>query len=990
MLLCMLWQPLNVYLENLAHTSLKAMIDEKVADYSSWGLKGVDIECTLGSRPLSFGTIQCVKKKPKGKTNSWGGAYAGCTLKLNDILLDSDVEVVVNVRTIISNFVVGAKNIYFRGSCEIDLGPMLPKAPCFGGVTVSFPCTPSVDLELVGDSMSKIEKAPNMDAFINESIQAVIASVMVPPNFLAIQLDPSVNNTSLAFPAPLGVLEVQIKGAQKLIAGDTSLLGGKSSDVYVQVFSAGTHYKTEVLDSCKADSDGTVSCDWEEDSQVFHFVIFKKAERICFSVFDKDTLSDDLLGKVFSKKALVGGNTLYPEGMTVQELLSGRPASEQDEHRVAHRHEHEYEPEKNRYKHVCSLEFKHDDEELSDASTGYKADKYYKLEKYPAGQKASDYANVDGKLTMYTRWLTQSGTPPAGDPVYHLSFLASNASSLPGKSKTDLNGPFFLGVYSGNTADFKAGEDVPDGAEPLCITQEGEARPGTDVAPLDLLADVSGAIKSLEGKSDEEIAETVGRQFNIPNKMVTEIMTEPYQTTKAVRLHIRYLIKRPGDTDKNLKTFKEKWKNILKTMKNAKKPRDIREDSAACWAHVGIQPHDIQIAKTQQAWTKDFVGEAAFVDANIAIASLGFLDVNGMLDWFADPTVKENLDELVQFHDPRTVGAEEDVVPVDIIAPKDQMSIFRTKLESMPDYLAKAKGYTYYQGSLTRGYPLIEGTTVAMAFRMPQKNEKVMKRWKEFLKAFFIIALGTGGILSCSSAQEDVCNGDLIAVKILLTADDTHAIKKLCEHITKEFNFRFPYNLGTYLNDGDTKLVRTTVMTTKQQAETFRPEHLDGAGVLFSAAALAPPPAVIDQGEDITMLHPIVKPLELQVKQFAWGERARAERAERLAHRNPHWNRVHHRVLTKKDLGDAMDTKKLPITIVLLDNDKSKVVAVLKKPEALDLSQARHSIPFEGAQAAWALKPSGISSMFGGEKADGECKLTATVTLQAMDVHEKA
>ena len=123
------------------------------------------------------------------------------------------------------------RNVLFQGTLRITMTPLLNEAPLVGGLKLSFLNEPKINFDL--DGIAKLLDLPGVSNIIRKIIANQVSQVCVLPNSLFVPLvDPMPEEVSKC-PLPAGVLRVQIIQALELMAKDSSVIGGKSSDPYV-------------------------------------------------------------------------------------------------------------------------------------------------------------------------------------------------------------------------------------------------------------------------------------------------------------------------------------------------------------------------------------------------------------------------------------------------------------------------------------------------------------------------------------------------------------------------------------------------------------------------------------------------------------------------------------------------------------------------------------------------------------------------------------
>eukprot|EP01065_Artemidia_motanka_P046104 TRINITY_DN6907_c0_g1_i2.p1 TRINITY_DN6907_c0_g1~~TRINITY_DN6907_c0_g1_i2.p1 ORF type:complete len:2076 (+),score=664.58 TRINITY_DN6907_c0_g1_i2:428-6229(+) len=1005
MLIAMMWAPIDRFLSDWTTGPLKDFIDTLIKKYQAWGLRDVTIaKCSLGSRPLSFGTIQCVKKMSPGGKNAWGSCFDGCTLKVNDILLDSDLEILIAVDTTIKTLTLGAKNVFFRGSVCVDMGPMLPRAPCIAGVRVTFPATPDVSVELSG------VKVPGLDKLISEGVEGAIAQMMVAPHFFPVVLDPSVDTVSLAYPEPLGVLEIELKGAVDLIAGDSAgMMSSAGSDAYAIVSLNGETLTTPVVTEKRSSPTDKISPKWTEQNKI-KFVVYDMEQRVRMSVWDKDLPSkDDCIGTVFDKRPLIGGNEVLVQGRTVQELIR-------------------------KAEHNLPLRFKVEDKELSDEQSGFQGDIFHKLQNYPADSDAKEGRDAD--LVVGCRWLTKAAAP-ADPPEYLLSFKATHLEGLPRISDTDLGAPLLLRCWVGkHAAKIKAGESCPsaDDVPPVFTTTPGKAKPGSVIAPLDLLTDCQSSISELAYKyvdeathqvpeeRKKELAEEVGRRHHLSTDTVQELLTEKTwldDNRCILRLHF-FVPREEANTydkaaagGKNLLAFRESWTKVFDALRSDSDPTKVKEKykdsgkrTGLVWLRLGTSLVDAPF--DYDAGMGPWAGKGG--EADLAIATIGFESGTHYMRWLRTEG-EQLLADVLQFLDPRPLY-DEDPYPVSITALKedalmiggDESAPTTAEGEAGPvekELLKRAKFWQIKsKDSQLRANPDATSVTVVMHFAVKQDS---IQQFKEFRHSYVRKAMTHRGIYSCCIATEphnplEVLHSRITSAEdlggkeplytITLTCDDIAAVSEHFDAMGRQDGKHEGKQLFSFPSGAPFARLRAMMVITHDLAK-----FQDSAGCMQAKSGGAQFTGVQTEIRSIAKakakLEALSSHLEVQAKSLAWGKKASDEQQLRLAAKSPYFDQVLRGVVSAADLEGCSGS--CDIAIGLLDKKGETVHGVISRQLSLGAAPGgRQVVDMDEAQLDWLVPASGGFGfgLLGGSKEEqkGSCKFNGSLTLQALAV----
>eukprot|EP00435_Cladocopium_sp_Y103_P029284 s1487_g7.t1 len=99
-------------------------------------------------------------------------------------------------------------NITVQGSLRLGLQPLLESLNPVGGVSVTCLERPMIDLTI----KTGTELIPNLYNFVQDTVDDVIADLIVVPNMVAVPIDDSVDGCSLRHPLPLGFLRLSLEG----------------------------------------------------------------------------------------------------------------------------------------------------------------------------------------------------------------------------------------------------------------------------------------------------------------------------------------------------------------------------------------------------------------------------------------------------------------------------------------------------------------------------------------------------------------------------------------------------------------------------------------------------------------------------------------------------------------------------------------------------------------------------------------------------------
>ncbi|XP_034042124.1 extended synaptotagmin-3 [Thalassophryne amazonica] len=195
-----------------------------------------------------------------------------------DMDIDADVT---------SGIKVGVKGLKMQGMLRVILEPLIGDVPLVGGLTFFFMRRPTMELNWTG--LTNLLDCPGLNHFSEETINEIIASLMVLPNRMCFPLIDQVKMDNMRFPLPRGVVRVHLLRARDLEAKDTYLLGivkGKS-DPYVILRGSHKQVKSKTIKE-------NLHPEWNE---VYEFVVHEApGQELEVELFDEDPDKDDFLG----------------------------------------------------------------------------------------------------------------------------------------------------------------------------------------------------------------------------------------------------------------------------------------------------------------------------------------------------------------------------------------------------------------------------------------------------------------------------------------------------------------------------------------------------------------------------------------------------------------------------------------------------------------------------------------------------------------------
>lgn len=289
-----LWPRIDKFVEELIHNSIQPSINDSLPGMLKGGVKFPKV--SLGDASPLLGPMYINYDKVTGAIEMHVGI---------DFTSELDVELLV------MGLPIGITSFFLRGDLVLLFTPPMTKPPFFGGVQVYFPNPPDVGLNFVG--AAKVANVPGLRGAVRGAIDSAVAGVCVLPRRIAVDLDEEDDTDiiDLTYPEPLGVLRFTLYSGDGLVAADTGIFGGASSDPYV-VASLGlkkwqSPHISKTLNPVWGDSAGlTVDFPVHDDDQA-----------LILKVFDYDFgTADDLIG--VAKNAVV--KDLMESGTGKQQL----------------------------------------------------------------------------------------------------------------------------------------------------------------------------------------------------------------------------------------------------------------------------------------------------------------------------------------------------------------------------------------------------------------------------------------------------------------------------------------------------------------------------------------------------------------------------------------------------------------------------------------------------------------------------------------------
>eukprot|EP00434_Breviolum_minutum_P015290 symbB.v1.2.013474.t1/scaffold954.1/size149253/1 len=253
-------------------------------------------QLTLGSASPRFGPVRVTRSDHGLEIN------AGFSLEGNGMLEFSAGVASLQVC-----------DITIQGSLRLGLQPLLDSLNPVGGVSITCLDRPIIDLTIKTGG----EMFPNLYNFVRETVDDVVADLIVIPNMVAVPIDASTDACALRHPLPLGFLRVSLDGI--------TAAGPLPSTVYVEVFLGCQVWKSGVAKV----SSYSRHVEWL-DGNVKDLEVFSQDQLLRFRVFSTGSFSS------------VSGPSLLASGQVfIRDLMPGRvevPLTDADAHEETSEH----------------------------------------------------------------------------------------------------------------------------------------------------------------------------------------------------------------------------------------------------------------------------------------------------------------------------------------------------------------------------------------------------------------------------------------------------------------------------------------------------------------------------------------------------------------------------------------------------------------------------------------------------------------------------
>mmetsp|Transcript_115587 Transcript_115587/g.204330 ORF Transcript_115587/g.204330 Transcript_115587/m.204330 type:complete len:764 (+) Transcript_115587:75-2366(+) len=188
---------------------------------------------------------------------------------------------------------VGIKSMDVSGTLSMLMSPLIPVEPCVGTAQAFLLDTPKMNMRMMG-----MKALGPVGALLTKMIEGVVRDVLqdsyiLPHRYLHrlrkdLALDVLVGSKS---PLPLGVILIHVMEAKGLKAADTSIVGTKSSDPFVEVkIGYGKGRSSTVED--------TINPKWSDKEKPIALFVYNVAQLVRVTVHDDDVMGTDILGMI--------------------------------------------------------------------------------------------------------------------------------------------------------------------------------------------------------------------------------------------------------------------------------------------------------------------------------------------------------------------------------------------------------------------------------------------------------------------------------------------------------------------------------------------------------------------------------------------------------------------------------------------------------------------------------------------------------------------
>ncbi|XP_052265318.1 extended synaptotagmin-2-like isoform X2 [Dreissena polymorpha] len=291
-----MWPFIGEYVQTLLMTQVQKTVQDSTSLMGSFKFVNID----LGDIPPRIGGVKVYTEKVKRDE-----IYMDL-----DIIYSSDCEIEVKLKGVSA----GIKDLQLHGTVRVILKPLINQAPFFGGISVFFLNNPNIDFNLT--NLANALDLPGLSDMVHTIIQENIASIMVLPNRIVVEMAKGVKISKLKFPSPDGVLRIHCLEAKELVKADIGLMGKGKSDPYTVIRVGAMKFKTPVINN-------TIEPEW---NSVFETIIDQRdGQFMDVEVRDEDTGGkDDKLGTLSVELSPVADKGLVDNWLPLENVKSGK------------------------------------------------------------------------------------------------------------------------------------------------------------------------------------------------------------------------------------------------------------------------------------------------------------------------------------------------------------------------------------------------------------------------------------------------------------------------------------------------------------------------------------------------------------------------------------------------------------------------------------------------------------------------------------------
>ena len=248
---------------------------------------------TLAITDLSLGTIAPkitsvrAAEIPTGESES---VNLDCELKWA-----GDLFIVLSIGSKNVPLKVELSDVQLTSMVRVMLGPMIPRSPYIGAVSIAFLGPPKIDFDFTIGGLDLMETGPSNDSSISKTVKNLIGNIlnnlMVYPKYLVINLADDEALNDLSNPMPVGILRLTIERAKNVPPMDYSLIGAGSCDPFIEFSFNGKQYETPSISS-------SLNPVW---NHTFDLLVHDhETQSVQLELMDHDTVGqNDSIGTVF-------------------------------------------------------------------------------------------------------------------------------------------------------------------------------------------------------------------------------------------------------------------------------------------------------------------------------------------------------------------------------------------------------------------------------------------------------------------------------------------------------------------------------------------------------------------------------------------------------------------------------------------------------------------------------------------------------------------